>query len=88
MAEAAAHPHNAARGTFSEVGGVVQPSPAPRFSATPAAPATAPPRPGEHTTEVLARWGVDDATVAALLAGGAIRQATGSDARRSASSGA
>jgi alpha-methylacyl-CoA racemase len=88
MAEAAAHPHNAARGTFSEVGGVMQPSPAPRFSATPAAPATPPPRPGEHTTEVLARWGVDDATVAALLADGAIRQATGSDARRSASSGA
>ncbi len=34
MAEAPAHPHNAARGTFIEVGGVVQPAPAPRYSAT------------------------------------------------------
>jgi crotonobetainyl-CoA:carnitine CoA-transferase CaiB-like acyl-CoA transferase len=31
------HPHNAARGTFVEVGGVRQPAPAPRFSRTPAA---------------------------------------------------
>jgi alpha-methylacyl-CoA racemase len=31
MAEAAAHPHNVARGTFVELDGVVQPAPAPRF---------------------------------------------------------
>ena len=30
--EAARHPHNAARSTFIEVGGTLQPSPAPRFS--------------------------------------------------------
>ncbi len=35
MAEAPNHPHNAARGTFIEVGGVMQPAPAPRYSATP-----------------------------------------------------
>ena len=29
------HPHNVARQTFVELGGVVQPAPAPRFSATP-----------------------------------------------------
>jgi crotonobetainyl-CoA:carnitine CoA-transferase CaiB-like acyl-CoA transferase len=34
-AEAPAHPHMAARGTFIEVDGVVQPAPAPRFSRTP-----------------------------------------------------
>ena len=34
MAEAPAHPHNAARGTFVEAGGVVQPAPAPRYSVT------------------------------------------------------
>ena len=34
MSEAAAHPHNVDRGTFIEVGGVVQPAPAPRFSRT------------------------------------------------------
>jgi alpha-methylacyl-CoA racemase len=36
MAEAPAHPHIAARSTFTEASGVVQPAPAPRFSATPA----------------------------------------------------
>jgi crotonobetainyl-CoA:carnitine CoA-transferase CaiB-like acyl-CoA transferase len=34
MAEAAQHPHLAARGTFVNVGGVEQPAPAPRFSRT------------------------------------------------------
>jgi alpha-methylacyl-CoA racemase len=38
LAEAPRHPHNAARGTFVEDGGMVQPAPAPRFSATPAPP--------------------------------------------------
>lgn len=35
--EAIVHPHNVARGTFVEVEGVVQPAPAPRYSATPCA---------------------------------------------------
>lgn len=35
MAEAPRHPHNVARGTFVEIDGIVQPAPAPRFSATP-----------------------------------------------------
>jgi len=30
--EAVAHPHNRARGTFAEIGGVMQPMPAPRYS--------------------------------------------------------
>ena len=37
LAEAPRHAHNVARGTFVEVDGMVMPSPAPRFSATPAA---------------------------------------------------
>ena len=37
LAEAAAHPHHAARGAFTDVGGVLQPAPAPRFSRTPSA---------------------------------------------------
>lgn len=37
FAEAADHPHNAARATLVEVDGVRQPAPAPRFSDTPAA---------------------------------------------------
>jgi len=38
LAEAPKHPHNAARGTFVEQDGMIQPAPAPRFSATPAPP--------------------------------------------------
>jgi alpha-methylacyl-CoA racemase len=57
--EAPHHPHLAARGTFETRGGVRQPAAAPRFSATPAAPGTPPPRPGEHDRSVLADWGVD-----------------------------
>jgi alpha-methylacyl-CoA racemase len=34
MSEAPSHPHNAARGTFIEVDGVMQPAPAPRYSVT------------------------------------------------------
>ncbi len=44
--EAVAHPHNRERGTFLEVGGVVQPAPAPRYSATPCATPRAPAEPG------------------------------------------
>ncbi|MCK2217800.1 CoA transferase [Actinomadura sp. ATCC 31491] len=36
VTEAAAHPHNVARGTFTEVGDVVQPRPAPRLLGVPA----------------------------------------------------
>jgi alpha-methylacyl-CoA racemase len=38
LAEAPRHPHNVARGTFIEAGGIVQPVPAPRFQGTPAPP--------------------------------------------------
>lgn len=66
------HPHLAARRTFVEVGGVVQPAPAPRFSRTPGAVAGPPAVPGEHTGEALADWGVGDAEVGRLRAAGAI----------------
>ena len=42
LVEAPAHPHNVARGTFIESAGILQPAPAPRFSATPAPPVKAP----------------------------------------------
>lgn len=44
MAEAPDHPHNAERGTFITLDGVIQPAPAPRYSRTPAG---TPRRPGE-----------------------------------------
>jgi len=37
LSEAPADPHLAHRATFADIGGVIQPAPAPRFSATPAA---------------------------------------------------
>ena len=37
LAEAPHHPHNTARGTCVDSGGLVMPAPAPRFSGTPAA---------------------------------------------------
>lgn len=58
--EAPHHPHNAARGTYIEHEGLMQPAPAPRFSATPATLTTPPARPGQQTREALAAWGIDD----------------------------
>jgi alpha-methylacyl-CoA racemase len=57
--EAPQHPHNIARNTFFERDGVVQPSPAPRFSRTPAEVRLPSPYAGEHTAEALADWGVE-----------------------------
>lgn len=75
MTDAAAHPHNVERGTFVEYDGRVQPSPAPRFSRTAAAIDAPPPRPGEHTREILDECGFDGERVEALLASRAASQA-------------
>jgi alpha-methylacyl-CoA racemase len=53
--EALAHPHNRARNTFVEVGGVVQPAPAPRYSRTPCAKPAAPVEPGSDQLLVAPR---------------------------------
>lgn len=53
--EARSHPHNAARKTFINPGGVLQPAPAPRFSSTALAIQSPPPFCGEHTEEILDR---------------------------------
>ncbi|GGZ57016.1 CoA transferase [Streptomyces subrutilus] len=58
LREAPHHPHLAARGTFTDAGGFVQPAPAPRFSATPAAAPGSPALPGAHTRSVAADWDV------------------------------
>ena len=71
MAEAPGHAHNAARATFVEAGGVVQPAPAPRFSATPArAPVMAA---SDDTDAVLASLGYDADRIAKLRLAGAIK---------------
>jgi alpha-methylacyl-CoA racemase len=72
LREAPAHPHNQARGTFVEVGGVTQPAPAPRFSRTPCDPPAPAARPGEHTDQALADWGLPPDEIARLRATAAI----------------
>lgn len=56
LRDAPANAQLQARRTFITVDGVVQPAPAPRFSATCASVRRPPPRPGEHTEEVLREW--------------------------------
>jgi alpha-methylacyl-CoA racemase len=65
--EAPKHPHNAARQTFVEVAGVVQPAPAPRFSATPGKIQGPPPAVGAHDREALLDWGFSAGEVDALI---------------------
>ena len=72
MAEAPRHPHNAARSTFVEVDGVVQPAPAPRFSRSKPSIQRPPARRGEHTDAALADWGFTDDEIAGLRASRAI----------------
>lgn len=58
LREAPHHPHLAARSTFVEHGALIQPAPAPRFSATPASVQSGPALPGADTEAVAADWGV------------------------------
>ncbi|MFT4256928.1 MAG: CaiB/BaiF CoA-transferase family protein [Pseudoxanthomonas sp.] len=64
--EAPAHPHNVARGTFVEIDGVVQPAPAPRFSASPGSVQCAPSNAGEHGSRILSDWNVPEDRIAEL----------------------
>ncbi len=70
IAEAPKHPHNAARKTFVEVEGIVQPAPAPRFSRTEPKIQGGPQ--GADNEAALAEWGFSKGEIAALNAAGAI----------------
>ena len=70
--EAPKHPHNVARGTFTEVAGVTQPGPAPRFSRTEAKIQGPAAHAGQHSDELLAEFGFDDAEIASLRDSGAV----------------
>jgi len=68
LAEAPKHPHNAARKTFVEIDGVVQPAPAPRFSRTePQVQSIAP-----DPKAALSAWGFSAAEIDALASAGAV----------------
>ena len=70
--EAPRHPHNLARGTFTECDGVTQPAPAPRFSATPSEIASGPPAVGQDTAAVLKGLGYGAEQLTSLRERGAI----------------
>ncbi len=53
--EAARHPHNAARSTYAEVDGHLQPPPAPRFSRSPTSLSSR----SDSGEDVLKEWGVE-----------------------------
>ncbi|WP_156681253.1 CaiB/BaiF CoA transferase family protein [Sphingomonas profundi] len=59
LKEAPGHPHNVARGTFTQVAGATMPVPAPRFSATPGAVQWAPAPIERDKVTALAAWGVE-----------------------------
>jgi alpha-methylacyl-CoA racemase len=67
--EAAGHPHNAARQLFTDDCGVRRPSPAPRFSRTPAAAAAVAP---DRQAQPLASWGLPAERFAALARQGVV----------------
>ncbi|SEJ98058.1 CaiB/BaiF CoA transferase family protein [Paraburkholderia diazotrophica] len=67
--EAPHHPHYEARGTFATVDGITQPGPAPRFSATPAAPCHPVGAVGDSTSVLLAELGYSPDDIARLLDG-------------------
>lgn len=67
--EAARHPHNAERGVFERVGGVLHPSPAPRFSRTPARPPAAPQTGPVDVRRLLESWCTAEITAAEVARG-------------------
>jgi len=67
MSEAPLHAHNRARGTFIDIGGVIQPAPAPRFSRTMPSIPLATAKLGQHTREALLEWGFAQESVDRLI---------------------
>ncbi len=73
MEEAPLHPHNAARGTFLELDGILQPGPAPRFSRTPPEIRRPPTPPSPETTrEALLHWGIEKREIERLQQSGVL----------------
>jgi alpha-methylacyl-CoA racemase len=66
FSEAPHHPHHRARGNFIEVGGVIQPAPAPRLLGTPSEMRSPAPQRGEHGAAALREWGFGPSDVSRL----------------------
>src|SRR4029078_25572 len=72
LGEAPANLHNRARGTFLNVGGILQPGPAPRYSRTECDPPEAPRREGADGDSIQAELGYGAAEIAGLRSRGVI----------------
>jgi alpha-methylacyl-CoA racemase len=70
MTEAPTHPHNLSRQAFVEIGGVVQPAPAPRFSRT--KPEVQGPPQAAQGGSALSSWGFSASQIERLASVGAI----------------
>ena len=58
-AQSAEHPHMKARGVYETVDGILQARPAPRFSNSPSAAPNSVSVRGQHTTEVMRKFGIN-----------------------------
>lgn len=67
MTEAPGHPHNRARGTFVDVGGVIEPAPAPRFERSETAAPTPPDAVGGQSRVILRELGLEEHTIDDLV---------------------
>ena len=65
--EAPLHPHNRARGSFVDIGGAMQPAPAPRYAERPHGPPKPPREPGADTRAILAELGYGDVEIEQLM---------------------
>lgn len=70
MDEAALHPHGVSRNSFVSADGVMQPAPAPRWSATPATEPRMPANPNEDGQDLLREIGYEPARIAQLESAG------------------
>jgi alpha-methylacyl-CoA racemase len=75
LEEATGHPHIASRGTYVERNGMLQQSPAPRFSRTPGEIGAAPAPAGSHSFEVLQESGWSTAEIKQLIDSGVVAEA-------------
>ncbi len=72
LEEAPRHSHNRKRRAFTEVEGVIQPAPTPRFSKTPGSVQCPPAAAGKDNFDALSDWGFSEEEIEELKAAGAI----------------
>lgn len=77
MSEAPHHPHNAARRTFVEAAGGVQPAPAPRFDRTVSELSFPAPQIGNDSRDLLSGVGYSPAMIDALVSDGVVQRPRG-----------